>query len=122
MTMERPGRLVRNWAAVNGVIVPGSATIATSCDCRRYVVAQLMWIDIYLKHCNGLSRYWNRAFQGNERIDFRTEIEETICLGKELIGVGTAPIATDHANAPCMHLIDAAFPVDGRCDGNSQGL
>src|SRR6266700_4582702 len=48
--------------------------IATSCDCRRYVVAQHMWIDIDLKHCNGLSRCWNRALQGNERIDFRPEI------------------------------------------------
>ena len=78
-----------------------------------------MWIDIDLKHGNGLSRYWNRAFQGNERIDFRTEIEETICLGKELIGIGTASIATDHANTPRMHLIDAALPIDSRRNGNS---
>src|SRR5260221_9865102 len=39
MTMERPGRLVRNWAAVKGVIVPGSATTTTSPGvCRQQCV------------------------------------------------------------------------------------
>src|SRR6266487_6863850 len=50
MTIERPGRLVRNWAAVKGVIVPGSATITTSLGvcCQRALITRWGVIGISL--------------------------------------------------------------------------